>query len=275
MTASSIRTNVEPLSQTAPMMIEDRLPPAEARPQSPTTQVCPYCGRTESGCGNARKPGQCLSMRILDESEAFRLSLAHEIHEGLAQQLIGALLHLQGYVQLAKDGDPDARNSFHIGLDLLQDSIRETRRIAGRLRPLVPNEFGVAAGIEYLISELNQCAGPPIELQVDGTIDDVSPRLEITVFRILQELLKNAYLHSATKTIRVKVSQRHAQLCIEVEDWGIGFDPSHVAEQCFGLREVGERARLFGGQATVNTAPGKGTRVAVTLVIPESAMDAE
>ncbi len=74
-------------------------------------------------------------MRLLDDHERFRASLAHDINEGFAQQLVGALIHLQGYARQRKAGLNDADEDLQTGLELLQDSILQTQQIVNRLRP--------------------------------------------------------------------------------------------------------------------------------------------
>jgi len=65
--------------------------------------------------------------------------------------------------------------------------------------------------------------------------------------------------------VQVRLTQENGRIHIEVEDWGIGFDQDDIAETSFGIGGVRERARLLGGQATIDSAPGKGTRIVVDL----------
>ena len=108
--------------------------------------------------------------------------------------------------------------------------------------------------------------GQEIEFRPTGDIEDISPSMKSTVFRIVQELLGNACLHSNSEKIRLEMI-REKVFCIEIEDWGVGFDPANVSDNSFGLRKIRERASLVGGQVIIDSALGKGTRIVVELPI--------
>ena len=88
---------------------------------------------------------------------------------------------------------------------------------------------------------------------------------ENAIYRIVQEGLANACKHGKSERVRVALVQQGSGLRVEVQDWGVGFDPSRIGEQCFGLEGIRERVRLLGGQSTIESAPGKGARIAVEL----------
>jgi two-component system sensor histidine kinase NreB len=90
------------------------------------------------------------------------------------------------------------------------------------------------------------------------------------LFRICQEALTNATKYSQSTQIRIRLTQEHAWVRLEVVDQGIGFDTEQAAAaNSFGLRGIRERARLLGGHAMIDSAPGRGTRVAVELPVTE------
>jgi signal transduction histidine kinase len=156
-----------------------------------------------------------------------------------------------------------AQDNFRIGLKLLRASIREARRIAGRLRPLVSDEHGITLGIEYLIHELRSPGGPEIILAATDEMGRFAPELESGIFHILRELLTNACCHSGAAEVRVKVARSKNSLQLEVEDRGVGFDAKKLNGRSFGLQEVQQRARLLGGTVAIDSAPGEGTRIGV------------
>ena len=83
------------------------------------------------------------------------------------------------------------------------------------------------------------------------------------VYRIVQEGLSNARNHSKSKKIRVSLKQWGDRLRIEIRDWGVGFDPKIAQEDHFGLEGIRERARLLGGECSIKSKAGKGTRIMV------------
>ena len=92
------------------------------------------------------------------------------------------------------------------------------------------------------------------------------------LYRITQESLTNARRYSQSERLRVQLTKREDHVRIEVQDRGIGFDPETVEADCFGLEGIRERARLFGGRATIDSTPGKGTLVVVELPLLEDGL---
>jgi two-component system sensor histidine kinase DegS len=95
--------------------------------------------------------------------------------------------------------------------------------------------------------------------------DRLAPVLESSLFRIVQEAVNNARRHSRSSRVNVVLSKETDSVRVAIEDWGTGFDPDAVPEGRFGLEGIRERARLLGGEALIDSTPGAGTRIVVTL----------
>jgi len=93
----------------------------------------------------------------------------------------------------------------------------------------------------------------------------LEPVLEGVVFRIVQEAVTNVERHSQSKAVTVRLQQQGGRLLVEIKDEGVGFNPDHVPADRFGLRGIHERARLFNGQAAIESSPGRGTKITVEL----------
>ncbi|MBN2474691.1 MAG: PAS domain S-box protein [Pirellulales bacterium] len=207
--------------------------------------------------------------QLLEMHEGYRQLVAYEIHDGLAQPLAGAMLHFQAFCQMYAREPRQAWQKFEEGTDILHRTLSESRRLMSGLRPLVLDDSGLLDAIEYLVSEAAQPNGPQIEFRHDVRFQRLAPPLETAIFRIVQEGLANARRHSRSDRIRISMVQQEGGVRIEVEDWGIGFDPEKLPGKHFGLEGARERARLFGGKASIDSAPGKGTRVTVVLPLVE------
>jgi len=215
-----------------------------------------------------------LLKQLLDLQERERRLVAYEIHDGLAQQLTGGMMQLQAVRQLQDRYSAEAEQSFEVGLRLLADALAEARRLIAGLRPMILDEFGVVAAIDHLIHETGVCEGPQIEFVHAKRFDRLASPLETAIFRVVQEALTNSLRHSQSNKVRVELAARYGRIQIAIEDWGIGFDPDHVDKKRFGLRGIRERARLLGGQASSESAPGGGTRVAVEFPLVPKPPDA-
>jgi PAS domain S-box-containing protein len=206
-----------------------------------------------------------LLREMLDLHERDRKIMAYEIHDGLAQQLTGALYKLQS-AEPQMNSDPDAvKKTHHEGMELLREAIAETRRLIGGLRPPVLDESGIVAAIEYLVAAQQKEGGAEIEFVHDADIERMAPPLESALFRIVQECLTNAHRHSQSKKIHIELHQFEDRVCVDVQDWGVGFNPEDVNGGHFGLLGIHERARLLGGSVVLKTSPGQGVHISVKL----------
>ena len=108
-------------------------------------------------------------------------------------------------------------------------------------------------------------SGLNVAFQHNFGSDRLESKLEGAIYRIVQEALNNVKRHSQTDHASVQLSQENGALRVVVRDEGVGFDPTQVMPDRFGLRGIYERARLFGGEARIESEPGEGTTVSVQL----------
>jgi PAS domain S-box-containing protein len=202
---------------------------------------------------------------LLQSSDHERQVIAYEIHDGLAQQLAGAIMQLDAY-SYQKDIKPkEAAKAIDAAVTILRQAHFDARRLISGVRPPILDESGVVTAIAHLVNENRIANGPTIEFHSEVEFNRLAPIVENAIYRIAQEGLANACQHSKSKRIRVELVQQGHQLRIKIQDWGIGFDPAEVEENRFGLAGIRERARLLGGHTTMESAPKQGTCLAVEL----------
>jgi len=212
--------------------------------------------------------------QMLDLHERDRRMMAYEIHDGFAQQLTAAKFLLEGSEQIRETAPAEAREQFREAVHAVGNSIIETRRLIGGLRPPVLDELGIVAALDYLVCESRDREprdrdSQAIEFVHDVRFDRLAPPLETALFRVVQESLNNACRYSHSERIRIEIKQTDDRVHVEVRDWGVGFDPETIQENRFGLQGIRERTRLLDGDVVIESAPGEGTRVAVTLPLVE------
>jgi signal transduction histidine kinase len=208
--------------------------------------------------------------RLLDLQERDRQLVAYEIHDGLVQEMTGALMHLEAFKH-AEDQSQRERD-FDRGARLLREAVNEARRLISGLRPPVLDELGIVAAIEYLINEIRPDVGE-IEFVHRTTFERLVPALESAIFRIVQEALNNVRKHSQSTRARVELYENVNMLRLIVRDWGRGFDPKQVSHDRFGLQGIRQRARLLGTTAVIDSTPGKGTVITVDLPLIRAGED--
>lgn len=202
---------------------------------------------------------------LLQSSDHERQVIAYEIHDGLAQQLAGAIMQLETY-SYQKDIKPkEAAKAYDAAITMLRQAHFEARRLISGVRPPILDESGVVTAIAHLVNEKRIAKGPTIEFHGEVEFSRLAPIVENAIYRIVQEGLANACEHSRSKRIRVELVQHGDQLRIKIQDWGAGFVPAEVEENRFGLAGIRERARLLGGHATLESTPKHGTCLAVEL----------
>lgn len=192
--------------------------------------------------------------------------IARELHDELGQ----LLTMLQMDVAWCKEKRPAGDDALAAKLDrmegLLKSTIAATRRIASDLRPLMLDDLGLVPSIEWLVENFAQRTGIACELTL-GEGDLRLPTAHATaIFRIVQESLTNIAKHANASHADIAIEHEPGALVVRIEDDGAGFSPEAPRKpQSFGLFGLRERASMMGGDVTIASAPGEGTRVEVRL----------
>ncbi|MEN6498631.1 MAG: PAS domain S-box protein [Thermoguttaceae bacterium] len=206
--------------------------------------------------------------QLLEMHEQERQLITYEIHDGLAQHLAGAILEMQAYRQRLKTNLDEAQKDFDLAMGLLQQGMAEARRLISGLRPPILDESGVVAAIEHLVWDARSHDELDIEFHPDVDFGRLASPLESAIYRVVHEGLTNARRHSKSRKLVIKLTQAEAWIRLEIRDWGIGFNPDEKADSR-GLQSIRQRVRVLGGQLDIQSGPGKGTCISVTLPLLE------
>ena len=160
---------------------------------------------------------------LMLSSDLERQLIAYEIHDGLAQELAGAMMQFDSY-DARKGSDPaDAAAAFQAGMSMLRQSHAEARRLIAGVRPPILNERGIVAAIAHLVNELRHSEGLRINFRSSVLFRRLVPPLENGIYRICQAALTNTCKYSKSDRVRVSLRQAGDRMRIEIRDWGIGF----------------------------------------------------
>jgi signal transduction histidine kinase len=202
------------------------------------------------------------SERLLTVEEDERRRIAGELHDGVGQVLTALTLTLD-----AAESEPDAavvRRRVASARTLADTALAGTRDLSHRIRPARLEERGLVAAVRDMASQ----SGFPVVVHADDAADDpglLGATATVEVYRIVQEALANAAHHSGASRAQVWIANSTERLTVVVADDGRGFDPADVPESGIGLAGMLERTRLLGGELAIESAPGAGTRVTVSL----------
>ncbi len=214
-------------------------------------------------------------LRTLEFHERDRQLLAFEIHDGIVQDMTAALMFLDSAASEASFAKTEDKETLERGIRLLRGSVEEARRLIQGLIPVVLDERGLVASLEKLAERFRNDQDLKIELTAKVSFAHLTPAVEMVVLRIVQEALNNVWRHSQSERAEVRVTETAEQLRVAIQDWGVGFDPTQVKKTRYGLAGMRERARLFGGSAEIDSAPGHGTRIIVTLPLADALLPTE
>jgi signal transduction histidine kinase len=202
-----------------------------------------------------------LARQMLHIEEIERNRISRELHDDAAQSL--ALIRLQ-MEMIEQSMPPDAvewRERLAEARTVTEKTIISIRGLLSELHPAVLDQLGLAAGLRQLVSRFSQGYACKVNLHV-GKLPRLSPELEIVVYRLAQECLKNISKHSRANKVNISVSTADGLLRLNVVDNGVGF---HVQEglgrkKCFGLLGMRERVALLGGSFQVRSTPHTGDK---------------
>jgi signal transduction histidine kinase len=216
-----------------------------------------------------REQLRSLSVRLGNIEEAQKRRLATELHDQVGQNLTALNLNLsilRNQVLSDSSGKVEAR--LEDSLKLLEDTSECIRDVMAELRPMVLDHYGLFPALRWLATQFSQRTGLNIEVQGKNLKERLPDGIEINLFRIVQEALNNAAKHSLAKKIVVTLRESTSEVWCAVTDDGVGFEPTELqrgTQTGWGLVTMEERARSVGGRLTVESAPGKGTRISVSL----------
>ena len=230
--------------------------------------------RAEEMLRKSAKELRLLSSRILDAQENERKRVARELHDGIGQALTGIKFALENGVRRLKETD----TALHFKviediIPLIRTTVDETRRIAMGLRPSTLDDIGISETIYWFCQQFEDIyKNIRILKLIEIEEDQIPDTLKTVIFRVLQESLNNVAKHSGADRVQLSLQQEGKAVKLIVEDNGSGFDsekplPQNAAGQGFGLASMRERIELSGGIFTLETAPGKATRICAVWMI--------
>jgi signal transduction histidine kinase len=203
-----------------------------------------------------------LSQQLVSSQEQERKALSRELHDEIGQLLTALRMEL-GNLERGRWGQADPH--LDQAKKLAESTLRTTRDIAMGLRPAMLDILGLGPALEWQTREYSRRYNTPIRLEVDGDLRDVPDPHRTYLYRIVQEGLTNCARHAQAKNIHVKLEDSSGKVSVLVEDDGVGFDQHSGVAYGLGLLGITERVRELCGQLSIQSEPGKGTRIAVVL----------
>ncbi len=197
--------------------------------------------------------------RVLAAQEEERLRIARELHDEIGQTLIAVALRAEHAAGQGEGGRPELDELAEI----VQHSLEDVRRISRELRPEALDELGLVDALIALSSRVAEQSGLRVRRRLVPPLPELSPELELAIYRIAQEALTNAVRHSKATEVALSIGRVGGHLVLSVNDNGQGL-PEDVVEGG-GLTGMRERAMLIGAELDIESVGGVGVEVALRL----------
>lgn len=211
---------------------------------------------------------QDLSQRLLRLQDEERRRLARELHDSAGQTLAALAMTLS---QIRRESAPNGQVQETVceAQELVESLTQEIRTTSYLLHPPLLDENGLISALRWYVQGLAQRSGMEINLIVPGNFERLSPEIELTVFRLVQECLTNIHRHSGSKTAAIKIVRQDERIDVEVRDRGRGIPQERLADIQMhgggvGIRGMRERLRHFHGELDIESNT-LGTTVHATL----------
>ncbi|MCB0028855.1 MAG: GAF domain-containing protein [Anaerolineales bacterium] len=211
---------------------------------------------------NTRLRQQADQLAVLDE----RNRLARELHDSVTQGLYSAALFAEASLKQAELGNQEKSQAYISEvLASSRQALKEMRLLIHKLRPSSVEKEGLAQAIEQRLKAVEERSGISYELAIARPLQ-LEAAIEDTLYFMATEALNNALKHAQATVIQVEIAQSEQAVTMSIRDNGRGFDPAGAgASGGYGLTTLQERAAAQQGTLTINSTPGEGTLVQVTL----------
>jgi two-component system sensor histidine kinase DegS len=220
--------------------------------------------------GGSALAAQSDIVRVIEAQESERQRLARQIHDGPAQSLTNLILQAEICERLF-DSDPvQARVELGNLKTAVNATFQKIREFIMTLRPMMLDDLGLVPTLRQFVQDFEEKAKFSTNFTVIGREARLPPYSEVTLFRVIQELLTNVQAHAHAAHTQVTLDFQDAVVVATVEDDGSGFDVDEIQSPAqqrkgLGLTTIQERAEMLGGQVQIESRIGRGTKVRLEI----------
>jgi signal transduction histidine kinase len=217
--------------------------------------------RVENEGLHAQLVAQAHEGGVLDERER----IAHEMHDTVAQGLAGVIAQIEAVQQNWGD-EPEMRRHLANASELARHSLADARRAIHAILPAALDDQRLPDAVRGVAMRWTEVSRIPVDVTTTGEAHPLPVDVEVALLRVAQESLTNIGRHAGASRVGITISFMADAVTLDVRDDGIGFDPSSPrGGPHYGLAVMRERAEALGGSMHIESSPGRGTAVAVTI----------
>lgn len=212
-----------------------------------------------------------LQQQLLARSLEEKIRLGRDLHDGIIQSLYAVGLTLESVRALLQADPREADRRLEQSRARINDAIRDVRAYITGLAPEHLRQGGFAHAVDATLADLRASRDVQFDIKIDdAAAAQLSREQAVEALQIAREAVSNALRHGGASMVTVRVHQGDREICLLVQDNGIGFDPAARREGGHGLGNMTARAERMGATLRVTSGPGLGARVVATMPIHES-----
>ncbi len=222
------------------------------------------------GAGPVEQKGtsqlQPLAVRLMQVEQQERRRLGEIVHEDIMQLTASAAMLLE---RAGKRDYETIKRSNTRAAGILKEALQKLRQLATELRPQGLEKMGIVEGIRWLSRQMLLTRGLEVEVRVGNDIEPIREETRLILYEAARKLLENVAKHAKCDKAQVEIVRTPSQnVQLTVSDEGAGFNPDDfkgIPSDSFGLFSIRELAELMGGRLVINSAPGRGSRISLTV----------
>jgi signal transduction histidine kinase len=210
-----------------------------------------------------------LSAKLVRAQEDERKTISRELHDEAGQSFSAILLETENLLDV--EHDRSSRPHLESIRDLAQRGMAGARNLALLLRPSMLDDFGLVPALNWQVKETAKRTGLKVQLSAAELPSDLPEEHKTCIYRVVQEALNNVVKHAQASAAQVRLQRTDCGLDLTVQDDGAGFDADRV--KGLGLLGMEERAHHLGGAFKIDSEPGRGTVLKISLPLSDLATD--
>ena len=204
----------------------------------------------------------------LDEKDITQKQIGKDLHDSLGAMLATIKLYFVDFSEKLNTLAEDTSQKQHKTIELLDEAVKEVRRIAHEMQSGVLKKFGLVEAVKELGNTITASGQLTAKVYTHGFKERIPNNLEFTLYKIIQELVSNALKHAKASKLTISLTKQEELLNIMVEDNGIGFQPNLISERSgIGLKNITYRVTELGGKCHFDSVKGRGTNVIIDVPV--------
>ncbi len=226
----------------------------------------------EDALRSSEKKYKYLAQQLMTIQDAERERISRDIHDSLGQSLATLAVQTDLNINSLEEIAPSISNDMNKTKSLIRDAIEECRRLSFELNPLSLQRLGLVQALNELTNNIIERSELEIAFNAPINMLAAKSEIEIAIYRVVQEAFSNIFKHANAKQVVVNLSTHQNRILLEIIDDGVGFSFNKDLDGDrlmggFGLLNMQERIANCGGEFLLNSTPGKGTEIRISIPV--------